>query len=414
MSKETKEKKIQAVAADLDLDLFGVLEEEADDYHDKKDPTSPKNLLGPPSRWPPQYQRDKTTGRLSTQNVQAELSDRDRLVLKADAVERDQLTLENVERHFLKKKKKKADNEESEEEEEDLVDEWGKRVRETNMSLNVLGRSVPAQRSKEVLDDGSTLGRDQTGFSTPFLTQSEFASFQKYMKQTQHISRISKEDLPVQEGTRGGGKDRKSSSSSSKLNPVDTVDGDEYVDYDEDDDGAAIPDDVDDARLSLKWLTQRAQRQMDDLALDDNPYSDLMPGDLSPVRLVNRKRAKPIPRQLLHHNNVELLKYFLTPTGQIQNRVKTRLGARDQRKISKLIKRARAIGLIPHVGQFKVEQHGWIHAKDIHQDRDWEKELVQRGLVITRKSKDKSIGNNNSRLLESTSESTSTSTSSTN
>jgi ribosomal protein S18 len=135
--------------------------------------------------------------------------------------------------------------------------------------------------------------------------------------------------------------------------------------------------------LSLKWLTARAQRQMRD-DTDDNPYSDLMPGDLSPTRLVNRKRAKIIPRRLLHHNNIPLLKTFITPTGQIQNRIQTRLGARDQRKIAKLIRRARCMGLIPYLGQFKVERHGWWHAKDINEEKPWEKELVRRGLVIKR------------------------------
>ncbi|ACI65625.1 predicted protein, partial [Phaeodactylum tricornutum CCAP 1055/1] len=49
----------------------------------------------------------------------------------------------------------------------------------------------------------------------------------------------------------------------------------------------------------------------------------------------------------LHHNNIPLLKSFLTPTGQIRNRVQTRLGARDQRRVTKLIKRARCLGLMP-------------------------------------------------------------------
>jgi hypothetical protein len=78
----------------------------------------------------------------------------------------------------------------------------------------------------------------------------------------------------------------------------------------------------------------------------------------------------------------------MTPTGQIRNRVQTRLGARDQRRVAKLVKRARALGLVPYTGQFKAEQHGWIHAKDMDEERDWEKELQKRGLVIKRSTED--------------------------
>jgi small subunit ribosomal protein S18 len=109
-----------------------------------------------------------------------------------------------------------------------------------------------------------------------------------------------------------------------------------------------------------------------------------MPGDHSPARLFNRKRSKPKPVKLLHHNNIDLLRRFLTPTGQIMNRVQSRLGARDQRRVAKLVKRARALGLMPYAGQVKVENHGWRHAPNIDKDLPWEKELQRRGLVIKR------------------------------
>jgi hypothetical protein len=64
--------------------------------------------------------------------------------------------------------------------------------------------------------------------------------------------------------------------------------------------------------------------------------------------------------------------------------VQTRLGAREQRKVAKLIKRARSIGLMPYVGQQKAETHGWLHEEDIHADRDWETEMNRRGLVVKR------------------------------
>ena len=40
------------------------------------------------------------------------------------------------------------------------------------------------------------------------------------------------------------------------------------------------------------------------------------------------------------------------------------------------------MGLLPYTGQFSTERHGWIHAPDIHEKRDWEEELEKRGLVV--------------------------------
>ena len=89
-------------------------------------------------------------------------------------------------------------------------------------------------------------------------------------------------------------------------------------------------------------------------------------------RKLNRREAVPLPKEMLHHNNLSLLRQYITPGGQIKNRMQTRLGAKDQRKIAKLIKRARAMGLIPHVGNFKVRNNGDIHASDIDEPKDWE------------------------------------------
>ena len=71
------------------------------------------------------------------------------------------------------------------------------------------------------------------------------------------------------------------------------------------------------------------------------------------------------------------------------NRVQSRLGAKDQRKIAKMIKRARHLGLLPMAGQFVVEAHGSIHEKDIDKDKQWEEELVRRGLVVKSQSGNK-------------------------
>lgn len=304
-----------------------------------------KGRLGPEEGLPPKYKRDPATGQL-TGDIEHELTTEEKLILKADPMERQQLLTRRVERHWSEQGTDKSGQVRP-------LDKLGQGVRETDMGTNVLGRSVGAQAEKEHLEDGSLLGRDESGFSQR-LTPSEFNAFSQYMKK-EHTVDINKDDIPVQE------------SHSSSSTPPD----------------AGADNNADELDLSLKWLTTTAQRQMDD-SLDDNPYSDLVPGDLNPSHLVNRKRAKQIPAKLLHHNNVELLQRFMTPTGQINNRVQTRLGARDQRRVAKLVKRARALGLMPYSGQFKAEQHGWIHAPDIDEEREWEREMEKRGLVIKR------------------------------
>jgi ribosomal protein S18 len=310
-----------------------------------------KGGLGP--NLPPLYQRDSTTGRF-TGEIVAELSEKDKQVLAADQLEQDAMLLDRIEAHWTKKSDTGDISSGSRSSTTggiptELV-RLGARIRLSDMATNVLGRSPKAQATAELLDDGSELGRDSTAFSQ-HLTRGEFKTFTEYMQQKYHIE-VSPDDIPVQEAP--SPKSRQAT---------------------------AMGDDPEHADWSLKWLSARAQRQMDD-SLDDNPYSDLMPGDLSPNRVVNRKRAKQIPPALLHHNNLALLQNFVSPSGQIRNRMQTRLGARDQRRVARLIKRSRALGLIPFMGQFKAEQHGWVNAPDIRQDRQWERDLVQRGLVL--------------------------------
>ena len=114
-----------------------------------------------------------------------------------------------------------------------------------------------------------------------------------------------------------------------------------------------------------------------------DPFADLLPTDFNTARKVNRRNAKPLPREALHHNNLVLLRRYSTPGGKIMNRVQSRLGAKDQRKVAKLIKRARHLGLIPHMGQWKFEEHGYIHNHHSDEDetpKEWELELEKRGL----------------------------------
>mmetsp|Transcript_13843 Transcript_13843/g.38258 ORF Transcript_13843/g.38258 Transcript_13843/m.38258 type:complete len:434 (-) Transcript_13843:166-1467(-) len=339
-----------------DEDVFGVNYEDGDDK------------LGPSSMLPPKFKRDVTTGR-QTDTVEKEISAKDNAMLKKaqNANDADLYLQEQVNKHW-DRLDGYVEGEDERQEESDRKTHWaaemGRHVRQADMGLNVLGRSVKSQVTSEVnRDDGKHIQKDEHGFSQR-LTQDEFSSFQDYMK-TRHNVDISEEDMPVMEHQR-----EPENQTSDSLGNI----GDWKQ--------RMQNQSPDDPELSNKWMTALAQRQMEDAKLEDNPYADLMPSDLSISRLVNRKKARRIPRELLHQNNIPLLQSFLSPTGQIQHRIHTRLGARDQRKVSKLVRRARAMGLIPYQGQFTSEQHGWIHAPDLHETRDWEKELEDRGLKI--------------------------------
>ena len=139
-----------------------------------------------------------------------------------------------------------------------------------------------------------------------------------------------------------------------------------------------------DADLDLAYLNPSLARKAGGDhgagSADDDPFADLLPSDLVPSRKVNRRNARPLPRRLVHHNNLSLLRRYSTPGGKIMNRVQSRLGAKDQRKVAKAIKRARHLGLIPHLGQWKLEDHGSLHGYGDDEKSDWEAELERRGL----------------------------------
>ena len=293
------------------------------------------------STLPPKYKRDPMTGKF-TGEKEEELTAADKKLLKMDLVEEQEYLLHKV----------YDDWDLSEENPESgmptRLSDLAKRIRDDSMGLNTLGRSVEAQSMKPKLEDGEDGHVDKTGFSKP-LSPAEFNAFKKHMK-TEYDMDIEEDDIPVEPTDRGS-----------------VLDG--YADND---------------YLNEKWLSSRAARFMDD-SKDDDPFSDLLPSDFSPSRLVSRRQAKKIPRELLHHNNLALLRRYITPAGQIMSRVQSRLGAKDQRKVATLIKRARALGLLPTAGQFAIESHGSIHEPDIAQNRDWEEELVRRGLVLQKK-----------------------------
>jgi ribosomal protein S18 len=320
---------------DGDEDPFGVNFQDGTDL----------GKLGPTS--PPKYKRDAVTGKF-TGEQEEELTPQEKKLLKMDPIEEQDYVVDKVLKEW------DIETDESFEEPVRLT-RLAQRIREDNMGLNTLGRSVQAQSFRGTLEDGEDAYADETGFSKP-LSPAEFDVFRKHMKEEYGMD-ITEDDIPVEP----------TNSNTDRRQKGDVLSSDDsYADNDQ---------------LTAQWMSSSAMRFMDDTK-DDDPFSDLLPSDLSPSRLVNRRQAKPIPRQLLHHNNLALLRRYITPSGQIMNRVQSRLGAKDQRRMAKLIKRARHLGLIPTSGQFIVEAHGNIHEEDIHEDREWEKELKRRGLVV--------------------------------
>ena len=227
------------------------------------------------------------------------------------------------------------------------------RIREEDAAMNTLGRRVADLKSSESSESSSAPLSDQ-----------ELRSLKKYVK---NRAGSAHGDVPPQ--TKRLMEDIEDLIPTARQHSAK-----ESAEYQYD---PKNPD------MDIRWTTPSAQRAMQDLdesSLDD-PFVNLLPSDLVPSSKVNRKRAKPIPKQLLHHNNVHFLRRYVTPGGQIMNRVQSRLGAKDQRKVSKLIKRARHLGLIPFLGQWKVEDHGNVKEEDLLQERDWEQELIERGIV---------------------------------
>jgi len=319
-------------------DPFGVHFQDGDDLGN----------LGP--KTPPRYKRDAVTGKF-TGELEEELTESEEKLLDMDTIQEQEYLLDKVLNEWDIDASKEDDD--SPFPEPIKLSAMARRIREDNAGLTTLGRSVQAQAFRGKLEDGEDAYVDETGFSKP-LSPAEFKIFKKHMKDENEIH-IGDDDIPV-----------------------------EPTNYDDDDDDSILGGYADTEELNTQWMSSSAMRFMDDTK-DDDPFSDLLPSDLSPTLLVNRRKAKPIPRHLLHHNNLALLRRYITPSGQIMNRVQSRLGAKDQRKVAKLIKRARHLGLIPNSGQFVVEAHGNINEGDIDEDKEWEKELKRRGLVVSKK-----------------------------
>lgn len=308
-----------------------------DDKNDKKSDNDPFGVdykdgderLGPESELPPRYVRDPVSGKLTGETETEEHPD-DMATALSNLSEDDQAALlsERLTQHW-------ADSTNTDKEEE-----VARLIRRQRMALNTLGRKTS--------DVAATADKD--GVAAP-LSASEFAAFRQYAATHPQgdaaNSLLDQDDFPM---------------ITSPVMPAD----DRGFDPDQD----------------LSWVKD-ANNNVD--GGGDHWTEDILPSDLAPARRVNRREAQPVPKSLLHHNNLSLLRRYVTPGGQILNRVQSRLGAKDQRKVARLIKRSRALGIMPTVGQWKYEDHGDLFAPDVHEDRDWEQELQRRGLVIERK-----------------------------
>ena len=329
--------------------------------------------IGPKDSLPPNYIRDSATGKF-TGEIQAEATYEEKRLLNLDPMTKGRMLSERFQGAL------EADSKDSSSS-QSLMANVARRIREEEIAMNTLGRKVSdvekalLEMSEDENDDddididGNSGDDDDEIDSSAPLSADELETLHNFMKKTTpeddevtaHLIDESKDLIPsVARMSSSKTADAHSGSGSEEENPD----------------------------LNLDWMTAQAQRRMAQPDLDDedlqDPFSHLSPGDLNPAKKVNRRRAKPIPKELLQHNNLSLLRRYVTPGGQIMNRIQSRLGAKDQRKVAKLIKRARHLGLIPVLGQWKVEDHGNTKDPSIFEDTDWEKRLIERGLVESR------------------------------
>jgi len=310
--------------------------------------------IGPKDALPPNYIRDSATGKF-TGKVQKEVSAADAAFLNLSPLAK--------ERIFSKRATENL-NEDVDNLTSSRLAQVARRIREQDMALNTLGRKVSDVAAAQESQKRKGAHVENSGF-TASLSEPEAQSLGYFVK---------KSTAEIESGDA-----RRLMEEADKLIPIARISSSQAPTLDDSND--QNPD------LDLEWMTASAQRSMEGVDdIDYDPFADLLPSDLNPAKLVNRKNAKPIPNEVLHHNNLSFLRRYTTPGGQIMNRVQSRLSAKDQRKVAKLIKRARHLGFIPHLGQWKFEDNGNTKEKDIFTDKDWEKKLVERGLVERKSS----------------------------
>jgi small subunit ribosomal protein S18 len=374
---------------------------------------------------PPSYIRDAVTGKW-TSNTHAELSKKDKRILNLNDDARSELVMDRLSQRWTTaaaiaaatttttKKEEENDNDNFWNGTTTTDDGFGtlntehvriaQRIQEQKLALMSIGRNPASMMNNNSATTHDNKGKKKNSSNNSHneenyddekeLTSREYQALKTYAKQEYNID--NKDFVRIMND--GGGGDTTATTDDEPLIPHQVLSSGR--DHNSGEGGGTF-----DADLDLAYLNPRLHRRAfgrTDTSSGDDPFADLLPHDLNPTRKVNRRLAHTLPKRLLHHNNLSLLRRYATPGGKIMNRVQSRLGAKDQRKIAKLVKRARHMGLIPHIGQWKYEDHGnvqelkvnfgipWAQQHTSTNDddddnnaimkKDWEIELEERGL----------------------------------
>ena len=86
-----------------------------------------------------------------------------------------------------------------------------------------------------------------------------------------------------------------------------------------------------------------------DLQMSDLEMGDLQRGEKSQRRFPRRRQRERVP-DYIDWKDTDYLKRFVPERGKIMPRRISGISAKDQRRVAKAIKRARAMALLPFVG----------------------------------------------------------------
>ena len=412
--------------ADDDARQYFLSSDDDDDDSNKRSSSS-SYPLSAAQPLPPSYIRDAVTGKWTNRTL-AELSIKDKQLLNLDEESKSEEVMKHLEKRWReaasaasvgeggKGTKGKSDDDDGFGTLNSEHERLARRIQEMQLALGPIGRD-PAyySSSSSSTDDNTVATTDRENQQLP-LTPREFQALKTYAQKEYNIDPKDFVKL-VSDGNTSATTTSFSSFTNTSSSSNEDAGLDDLIPHNTLSSG---PDHTlltqsnkqyFDADLDLAYLNPKLHRRAykddgigggggydDNSSSMDDPLADILPSDLNPARKVNRRHAQPIPKRLLHQNNLSLLRRYTTPGGKIMNRVQSRLGAKDQRKIAKLVKRARHLGLIPHLGQWKLEDHGYLYERGVSDvnvpkntttsggDNDketkkpWEIELEQRGL----------------------------------
>jgi small subunit ribosomal protein S18 len=166
-----------------------------------------------------------------------------------------------------------------------------------------------------------------------------------------------------------------------------------YSDDDEisSDGGGPLP--VNYLNYNVNWTRDAEHRDtpLDEFIPDTSPYkyADDEQGDRHCPGKRQRYGMKPqfgchlIDLDELNHLDVITLSRFVTEDSEILGRKETGLCAKCQRKVAKTIKRARNLGLVPHLGEYVVQDSRAVAAgKAFHDCSVKEKPLAKSKTIL--------------------------------